>query len=260
VDVDGQHRDRRVFAAYLPRSARSNLIARELKDPASSRRPPCAGRSQSSTRSFADVARARHGARPVGEPIPGINALSAARLRPQRAHCAGRDRIGPAGSFEPAVGWAAGAQRCGKCAAGVSQRLGYLGQSCNSGRTRSRSRRLPNRINSSDPKRQPATRSTGPSLGRCHDAPGLAERALRSAGGSTFTSALTPTEALDVVREALARRVGRRRCRRTRPPPRKKPAPSFCVEVFGRVMWNLVVPARAPGPQHQLLRSASGTR
>lgn len=114
----------RVFAAYLPEKRAQHLIARELKEPAviaqaAARRP-----KPELDALLADV-RARGMARAVGEPIPGINALSAPVFDHTRGIALAVTAIGPAGSFDPAWdGPLAHALR--QCAAGVSQRLGHL--------------------------------------------------------------------------------------------------------------------------------------
>jgi len=113
----------RVFSAYLPAKRAQHLIAREQKDPAviaqaAARRP-----KTELDGVFADV-RARGMARAVGEPIPGINALSVPVFDHTRGIVLAVTAIGPAGSFDPAWdGSLAHALR--QCAADVSRRLGY---------------------------------------------------------------------------------------------------------------------------------------
>jgi DNA-binding IclR family transcriptional regulator len=112
----------RVFSAFLPPNVALHHIARELKDPnviaSESSRPPKAALD-------ALVAEVRaHGmARAVGEPIPGINALSAPVFDHTQAMVLAVTTLGPAGSFDPA--WeGALAQQLRACAADISRRLG----------------------------------------------------------------------------------------------------------------------------------------
>ncbi len=65
-----------------------------------------------------------HGmARAVGEPIPGINALSAPVFDHTQAIVLAVTTLGPAGSFDPAWDGAL-AQQLRACAADISRRLG----------------------------------------------------------------------------------------------------------------------------------------
>ncbi|MFO1314429.1 MAG: IclR family transcriptional regulator [Burkholderiales bacterium] len=113
----------RVFSAWLPPRLAQHHVARELRDPAvtaqaSARRP-----REEIEALLADVRR-RGLARAVGEPIPGINALSAPVFDHTGALALAVTAIGPAGSFDPAWDGAL-ARDVRSCAAEVSRRLGF---------------------------------------------------------------------------------------------------------------------------------------
>lgn len=112
----------RVFTAYLPAKLAQHFVARELKDPAVIAQE---GERRARPEIDAMVAevRERGMARAVGQPIPGINAMSA----PVFDHAGGIvlavTAIGPAGSFDAAWDGAI-AQRLRTSAQAVSTRLG----------------------------------------------------------------------------------------------------------------------------------------
>lgn len=113
----------RVFAAWLPPAIAQHHIVRELTDPAviaqaAARRP----RAEIAAL-LADVKR-RGLARAVGEPIPGVNALSAPVFDHAGAIVLAATAIGPEGSFDPAWDGAL-ARDVRRCAGEISRRLGY---------------------------------------------------------------------------------------------------------------------------------------
>src|SRR5258708_22654793 len=89
----------RVFSAYLPAKIAQHYVARELKDSAVTAQ---AAARTSKTAFDAIVAEWReHGvARAVGEPLPGINALSAPAFDSNGAIALAVTTLGPAGSFD----------------------------------------------------------------------------------------------------------------------------------------------------------------
>ena len=113
----------RVFAAWLPAAVVERLVAREAADPvvtgqAPVRRPP----TQVDT--MLTEVRAHGMARAVGDPLPGINALSVPVFDHGGTLALAITALGPSGSFDPAWdGSLALALR--ECAERVSTRLGY---------------------------------------------------------------------------------------------------------------------------------------
>ena len=112
----------RVFSAYLPAKAALHLIARELKDAAVTAHETARLTKSAFDALVADV-RAHRMARAVGEPIPGINALSAPVFDHSGALVLAVTSLGPAGSFDAA--WDGDlARRLAACAGEISRRLG----------------------------------------------------------------------------------------------------------------------------------------
>jgi DNA-binding IclR family transcriptional regulator len=112
----------RIFATYLPAKIALHHIARELKDRAVTAHEPARLPKAAFDAMVADV-RARGLARAVGEPIPGINALSAPVFDHTGALVLAVTTLGPAGSFDPA--WDGPlARQLRACADDVSRRLG----------------------------------------------------------------------------------------------------------------------------------------
>jgi DNA-binding IclR family transcriptional regulator len=113
----------RVFSAFLPPKIAQHHIGRELKDPSvtaqeSSRRP------KAELDALLAEVRERGLARAVGQPIPGINALSAPVFDQTRGIVLAVTALGPAGSFDAA--WTGPiAVKLRACAEGISTRLGY---------------------------------------------------------------------------------------------------------------------------------------
>jgi DNA-binding IclR family transcriptional regulator len=113
----------RVFSAFLPARIAQHHIGRELKDPAvtaqeSARRPKAALDAL-----LAEV-RERGMARALGQPIPGINALSAPVFDQTRGIVLAVTALGPAGSFDPAWNGPI-AVKLRACAEAISLRLGF---------------------------------------------------------------------------------------------------------------------------------------
>ena len=113
----------RVFLAYLPESIAQHHLARERDDAAVTAQET--GR-RSKTELASIVAEVReHGlARAVGEPIPGINALSAPVFDHNGAIALAVTTLGPAGSFDPEWGGSL-ATTVRACADDISRKLGY---------------------------------------------------------------------------------------------------------------------------------------
>ena len=112
----------RVFSAFLPPRLAQHHIARELKDPSviaqeSLRRP------RAELDALLAEVRERGLARAVGQPIPGINALSAPVFDHSRGIVLAITAIGPAGSFDAAWNGAI-ANSLRECAQAISLRLG----------------------------------------------------------------------------------------------------------------------------------------
>lgn len=113
-----------VFSAWLPPAVAQHYIAREQKDPAVTAQAAARRPKAELDALLADVRR-RGLARAVGEPIPGVNALSAPVFDHAGAIVVAVTAIGPAGSFDPA--WDGALARAVRgCADEVSRRLGYL--------------------------------------------------------------------------------------------------------------------------------------
>ena len=113
----------RVFSAFLPAKIAQHYIARELKDAAVTAQAA----ARTSKAAFdALVAEVReHGiARAVGEPLPGINALSAPAFDANGAIALAVTTLGPAGSFDAAWNGPL-ARKVRECADAISARLGY---------------------------------------------------------------------------------------------------------------------------------------
>jgi DNA-binding IclR family transcriptional regulator len=113
----------RAFSAFLPAKIAQYHIGRELKDPAvtaqeSSRRP------KAELDALLAEVRERGLARAVGQPIPGINALSAPVFDQTRGIVLAVTALGPAGSFDAAWNGPI-AVKLRACAEGISTRLGY---------------------------------------------------------------------------------------------------------------------------------------
>jgi len=113
----------RVFSAYLPAKLAQYYMARELNDPAVT--------AQESTRRpkleldvLLDEVREHGLARAVGQPLPGINALSAPVFDQTRAIVLAVTVLGPAGSFDAAWNGSL-AQALRACTQEISLRLGY---------------------------------------------------------------------------------------------------------------------------------------
>jgi len=117
----------RVFLAYLPEKIAQHHLARELKDGAVTAQET-ARRPKSELDSLVAEVREHGLARAVGQPIPGINALSAPVFDHTGAMVLAVTTLGPAGSFDPA--WDGPlAQALRECADGISQRLGHAPRS-----------------------------------------------------------------------------------------------------------------------------------
>ena len=113
----------RVFSAFLPARIAQHHIGRELKDPAvtaqeSARRP------KAELDALLAEVRERGMARAVGQPIPGINALSAPVFDQTRGIVLAVTALGPAGSFDPAWNGPI-AVKLRACAEAISLRLGF---------------------------------------------------------------------------------------------------------------------------------------
>ncbi len=113
----------RAFAAFLPVSVVTRLVAREAGDPVVTGQDP-ARRLRSEIDAMLAEVREHRMARAVGDPLPGINALSAPVFDHGGAIALAITALGPSGSFDPAWdGSLALALR--ECAERVSARLGY---------------------------------------------------------------------------------------------------------------------------------------
>lgn len=113
----------RVFLAYLPEKIAQHHLARERDDPAVTAQEP-ARRSKTELASIVAEVREHGLARAVGEPIPGINALSAPVFDHGGAIVLAVTTLGPAGSFDP--DWNGSiAKAVRACAEDVSRRLGH---------------------------------------------------------------------------------------------------------------------------------------
>lgn len=116
----------RVFLAYLPEKIALHHVARERGDPAVTAR--ASGRlSKSELASIVAEVREHGLARAVGQPIPGINALSAPVFDHTGAIVLAITTLGPSGSFDPDWNGAI-AHAVRACADDVSRRLGYGGR------------------------------------------------------------------------------------------------------------------------------------
>ena len=113
----------RVFSTHLPAKIAQHYIARELKDPAVTAQES-ERLSKAAFEAMAGEVR-KHGlARAVGQPLPGINALSAPVFDATGSIVLAVTTLGPAGSFDPA--WDGPlAQQIRACAQEISARLGY---------------------------------------------------------------------------------------------------------------------------------------
>jgi DNA-binding IclR family transcriptional regulator len=112
----------RVFSAYLPPKLVLHYIARESKDPAVIAQE-AARRARPEIDAMLTEVRERGMARAVGQPIPGINAMSAPVFDHAGSIALAVTAIGPAGSFDAAWDGTI-ARRLRDCAAAVSTRLG----------------------------------------------------------------------------------------------------------------------------------------
>lgn len=114
----------RVFSAYLPPKIALHYIARETRDGAVTAQAAARTSKASFDALVADVR--EHGlARAVGEPLPGINALSAPVFDATGGLALAVTMLGPAGSFDPA--WDGPlAQALRACTDAISLRLGYV--------------------------------------------------------------------------------------------------------------------------------------
>jgi DNA-binding IclR family transcriptional regulator len=116
----------RVFSAYLPPKIAQHYIARELKDTAVTAQASERMSKAAFDALVADV-RAHGVARAVGEPLPGINALSAPVFDSTGNLALAVTTLGPAGTFD--AGWDGPlAQQVRACANSISARLGWHGQ------------------------------------------------------------------------------------------------------------------------------------
>lgn len=113
----------RVFTAYLPAKLAQHHVAREQKDPAVTGRE-AARMSKAQFDALVAEVRAHEMARAVGQPIPGINALSSPVFDHTGGIVLAVTTLGPAGSFDAAWDGAL-AQRLRACAADISRRLGH---------------------------------------------------------------------------------------------------------------------------------------
>ena len=113
----------RVFAAWLAAPAVARLVARESGDPVVTGQAPM---RRLRTEIDAMLAEVRHHrmARAVGDPLPGINALSVPVFDHGGALALAITALGPSGSFDPAWDGAL-ALELRECAERVSARLGY---------------------------------------------------------------------------------------------------------------------------------------
>ncbi len=113
----------RVFAAWLPAPVVARLVAREAGDPVVTGHDPVPRVRKEVDTMLGDV-REHRMARAVGDPLPGINALSVPVFDHSGALALAITALGPSGSFDPAWDGALSiALR--ECAARVSARLGY---------------------------------------------------------------------------------------------------------------------------------------
>jgi DNA-binding IclR family transcriptional regulator len=112
----------RVFLAYLPEKIAQHHLARERDDPAVTAQES-GKRSKSELATIVAEVREHGLARAVGEPIPGINALSAPVFDHTGAIAMAVTTLGPAASFDPDWnGTLAKAVR--NCAREISSKLG----------------------------------------------------------------------------------------------------------------------------------------
>ncbi len=112
----------RVFAAWLPPKLAQHYVGREQRDPAVIAQE-AARRPKAEVDALLSEVRRRGVARAVGEPIPGIDALSAPVFDHTGAIVLAVTAIGPEGSFDPAWDGAL-AHAVRACADDVSRRLG----------------------------------------------------------------------------------------------------------------------------------------
>jgi DNA-binding IclR family transcriptional regulator len=113
----------RVFLAYLPEKIAQHHLARERDDPAVTAQE-AGRRTKAELARIAAEVRAHGLARAVGEPIPGINALSAPVFDHTGAIVMAVTTLGPSGTFDPAWnGPLAGAVSA--CAKAISRKLGH---------------------------------------------------------------------------------------------------------------------------------------
>ena len=112
----------RVFAAYLAPPALAHLIARESRDALVTGQDATRHSRAAIDTMLAEV-RQRQMARAVGQPLPGINALSAPIFDHGGALTLAITALGPGGSFDPAWDGALASQ-LHACARRVSVRLG----------------------------------------------------------------------------------------------------------------------------------------
>ncbi len=113
----------RVFAAWLAAPVVARLVAREGRDPTVTGQDPVRRARADVDTLLAEVR--EHGmARAVGDPLPGINALSVPVFDHGGALALAITALGPSGSFDPA--WDGSlAQALRTCAERVSARLGH---------------------------------------------------------------------------------------------------------------------------------------
>lgn len=113
----------RVFAAWLPAPVVARLVAREAGDPVVTGQDPAPRLRTEIDAMLADV-REHRMARAVGDPLPGINALSVPVFDHGGALALAITALGPSGNFDPAWDGAL-ALALRECADRVSARLGY---------------------------------------------------------------------------------------------------------------------------------------
>lgn len=115
----------RVFSAYLPPKIAQHYVARELRDGAVTAQAS-SRMSKAAFDALVSEVRERGLARAVGEPIPGINALSAPVFDHTQGIVLAITTLGPAGSFDPA--WDGPlAREVRACADDISRQLGFSG-------------------------------------------------------------------------------------------------------------------------------------
>lgn len=113
----------RVFLAYLPEKVAQHHLARERNDPAVTAQE-AGKRTRSELAAIVAEVRAHGLARAVGEPIPGINALSAPVFDHTGNIVMAVTSLGPSGSFDPDWNGAL-AGLVSACAQGISRKLGH---------------------------------------------------------------------------------------------------------------------------------------